>query len=120
MSEETTVVSGLKCLGQSVSPDDVDRWRARFAIAEAGRERYKRQQFGEVTLIVGTHAGCGGSVQYRSWFAPACSPEEMRFDGSNPVREQATCSCQRCGVAYNPYFPPYRNQVVAYRNREGE
>ncbi|QQR78172.1 MAG: hypothetical protein IPJ68_03750 [Candidatus Moraniibacteriota bacterium] len=117
MSEDTTEVD-LKFLAEPVSPDAVARWQEEFAAAEAKRKRRERQQSEKVTLVVGEHKGCGGSIQYISEFVLACSPEEVRLDASNPMRERVACSCRCCGIAYDPDFPAYRDQVIAYRNRE--
>lgn len=81
------------------------------------RTRKERQEQESITLPVGTHAGCGGQIIYRSWFEIAVPLHHIRFGGRNPMREETSCSCDKCGQMFDPYFKAYRNQVVAHRKR---
>lgn len=80
----------------------------------ASRAQRERQQYEDVTLIVGTHNGCGGEIEYVSKFHPV---GVIRLGGRNDMEEKASCHCKMCGVSFNPYFSLYRDQVTAHRNR---
>lgn len=120
MSERGTV--RLELPGQPMSPDAVARWHEEFAAAGAERKRREHQQTEKVELVVGMHAGRGGSTKYCSEFvrvgeAPIGGLGVVYF-GSLPVTEErCVCSCVLCGVMFDPAFVSYRDQVTAYRNR---
>lgn len=78
-------------------------------------EAREQCQSEKITLVVGMHDGCGGEIEYLSEFRFV---GEVRLGGRNQTEENTSCHCKQCGVSFNPYFPHYRDQVTAYRNRD--
>jgi hypothetical protein len=96
-------------------PSD-EQLRQVVSISLGRHKRAARRRCEDIELPVGKHDdGCGGVIVYYSHFVLDCPQSEVRYGGTNPMREEAKCSCQKCGQLFDPYFPPYRGKVEAYR-----
>ena len=69
----------------------------------------------KVVLKVGTHEGCGGKIIYVSRLTADKRLNIREYP--TQTREDAKCSCRKCKLQFNPYFPVYRDQVTAQRER---
>lgn len=76
----------------------------------------ERRKTENVDLVVDTHNGCGGEIHYHSTFVLACSPDETRYGGPNPQKEDTRCSCNKCGVLFDTSFKRYRDQIEKHRH----
>jgi hypothetical protein len=53
---------------------------------------------------VGTCIPCNGTIVSITEEVLDVSPADVRLGGQNPMKEIETCSCEGCGLLYNPEF----------------
>ncbi len=103
-----------------LSPQRVNQLIVATAMIDDGKPKSEKERNDrnteDVVLKVGTHDGCGGKIIYVSQFI------EYRNDGKavggpSQSREKVKCTCCKCKLKFNPYFPVYRDQVTAWRER---
>lgn len=102
-----------------LSPQRVNLMIVAVAAIEKGKpestnERKDRQKQ-KLVLTVGTHEGCGGKIIYVSRLTADKRLNIREYP--TQTREDAKCSCCKCKLQFNPYFPVYRDQVTARRER---
>jgi hypothetical protein len=102
------------------TPEQMAALNKRFANVQKEHERERQQRTEPVDIVVGTHEGssCGGFIHYRSSFEYTGDVSTLKIGGNVPLSEIAECSCARCGVLFSTTFKPYRDQVIAHRNRK--
>ncbi len=103
-----------------LSPQRVNPMTVAQAAVESGKPHPTNEPTSrhaeKLVLKVGTHQGCGGSIVYVSQFLEVCD-RGKNICGPNQPREKAKCACKKCKLHFNPYFPVYRIQVTAWRER---
>lgn len=101
-----------------LSPQRVNQMVVALAATESGKPNSEKEcndcRTDKVVLKVGTHDGCGGKIMYVSQFV---EDRDHRKDicGPSLSREKAKCTCSKCKLKFNPYFPFYRDQVTLRR-----
>lgn len=102
-----------------LSPQRVNPMIATGAAIEKGQPEQTNEctdrQKQKLVLTVGTHEGCGGKIMYVSRLVADKRLNIREYP--TQTREDAKCSCRKCKLQFNPYFPIYRDQVTAQRER---
>lgn len=107
-----------RSFGTPILQSELDEFERRFEATQVKKKERERRLREDVILKVAVHEGCGGHIVYHSRFVIACAPHEVLLGGVNLTREETKCSCDTCGLLFDPEFPPFRRKVLEHRNRE--
>ena len=78
-------------------------------------ERYKRR-YGPLKEWVGECSACDGAVVFRSHFT--LLPGKIILGEIPLMKEESSCACRDCGIAYATTFSPFAEKISALRGSE--